>query len=51
MKCKDCKKEIEGPGKYLAYYADGTPVYWNRCEACIKKMWLEFKAKFLSQPE
>ena len=50
MKCMDCKSEIEGELKYLAYTANGKPVYWKKCEACIKKMWLEYKAShvFLS---
>ncbi len=43
MKCMDCQKEIEGELKYLAYIANGKPVYWKKCESCIKQMWLEYK--------
>lgn len=50
MKCQDCKNKIEEELKYLAYYCNGKPVYWNICEKCIKKKWLAYKAShaFLS---
>lgn len=43
MTCKECKKEIEGPFKYVAYLSMGKPVYWQKCESCIRKSWLEFR--------
>jgi hypothetical protein len=42
MKCSDCKKVIEDDLKYLAYLANGKPVYWKKCDACIKKDWLNY---------
>jgi hypothetical protein len=44
MKCKYCKKEIEGELKHLAYYSGSKPVYWQLCVACIRQMWLKYKA-------
>jgi hypothetical protein len=44
MTCKDCKKEIQGNLKYLAYYLNGKPVRHQLCDACMKKKWLEYKA-------
>jgi hypothetical protein len=48
MKCKKCKKDIEDKLKYLAYKLNGKPVYWQLCDACIKKQWLEYKATFMN---
>jgi hypothetical protein len=44
MKCRECHAELDEPLKYLAYKADGKPVYWKVCEPCIKKRWLAYKA-------
>ena len=43
MNCLECKKEIEEDLKYLAYYASGNPVYWKKCDACMKEMYLKWK--------
>jgi len=43
VKCKECNKEIEGDLKYLAYYDNGKPVYWEKCDSCIKEMYVRFK--------
>jgi len=51
MKCKTCDKEIGEKLKYLAYYAEGKPVYWKKCDACMKARYLEFKVKYLNQRE
>ncbi len=52
MKCEcklpdgsKCGKEIEEPNKWLAYFANGKPVYWRRCKACFKDMWIKYKAE------
>jgi len=43
MKCTQCKKYISDELKYLAYYSNGKPVYWKKCESCIKKSWDDYK--------
>jgi hypothetical protein len=48
MKCKECEKEIEESLQYLAYYSDGKPVFWQKCEECIKKSWIGFRNKLTS---
>ncbi len=45
MKCKGegCEEELKQPLKYMAYYANGKPVYFKLCDTCVKKKWLEYK--------
>lgn len=41
MKCQSCKNVIETALKYLAYYANGKPVYYKKCDACMRAMYRE----------
>lgn len=51
MCCKECNNEIEDFDKYLAYYSSGKPVYWELCDSCLKKMWLEYMQELKKESE
>lgn len=49
MNCTNCNKPIEGKLKYLAYYANGMPVYWKKCDECMKERWVKYRDKILRE--